>query len=170
MALVVTVAGATSDSYATLAEAATFLDWRNNSVWDDASDATQELWLKAAARLMDLLPYTSQKSDTAQARRFPSSDMVNASGALYIPDRLKEAQCILAMALGQDPNLENGGGGAKSVSVTGSFSVTFGGGGTESDSLIEMLPNGFVERMKPWLLLYGPGPSREWSSAGRGWK
>jgi len=146
------------------------LGWRANTYWTNASTAVKEGVLKAAARLMDLLPYEAQKSDVAQARRFPSSNMTNSSGTLYIPEQLKEAQCILGLALLEDPSIESGDTDPQSISVSGSFSINYGASNSGGLSLIERLPLGFLERMKPWLMLYGPNPGGVWMGPNRTFK
>jgi len=166
MALTVNVAGASSDSYATVAEADTFLAWRGSDAWTDASTASKEGVLKAAARYMDELHYEYPKSDTDQALRLPVSTM-REDGAYYVPDRVKEAQAIFALRLLEDPDLMAGGSGVSQVSVPGAFSVTYGDGGAGRSR--GGVPEEVLGLLDRYLWKSGPRYS-SWNSAGRGYE
>jgi len=167
MALDVTVAGASADSYCTVAEADAFVGWKAVSAWDNASTTTKEGALKAAVRLMDELPYLGAKSDTAQALRFPSGYLTDSNGNFYIPTRIKEAQALLALALMENPSLDDGERDVQSISVAGSFSVNYGK--ADARELMDVLPNSVLRRLDRYLWKSGPGPYREWDSARRGY-
>lgn len=166
MALTTTVAGASSDSYATVVEADGFVGWKGSDAWTNASTATKEGVLKAAVAVMDELPYEFAKSDTAQALRFPTVQMYQ-SGAYYIPTKVKRAQSYLALALLEDPDLMAGNGEVRQVSVTGGFSVTMKDGGNDGP-LDYGLPGEVIDLLKNYLWKSG-GVQRSWDSARRGW-
>ena len=168
MALTVTVAGASSDSYATLVEANAAVGWKNSAWWGAAADADKEAVLVAAAQIMDSFMYKGSKSATTQALRFPSVGMTS-SGSLYIPDRIKRAQAYLALALGEDPDLMTGPAGISSVAATGSFNVTFSGGEGGGGSGDPDLPPDVKRELNPWLWTHGPSTGGEWDSATRSW-
>lgn len=166
MALTVTVAGASSDSYATEAEADDFLVIKQSATWTNASTALKEAALKTAAALMDELPYRYPKSSTTQALRFPTSDNYE-SGSYVINDRIKRAQSYLALQLLESGgSLSGGSGDVDSVAVTGSFSVKFA---TESVGLFD-LPQEVESLLGRYLWKSGPsGGPRVWDGASRAW-
>jgi len=103
MALVTTISGSTSDSYATLAEADSLLADRQwfSATWDAFSDAVKEKWLREATRSLDRLhPWRGDQSDIDQRLTFPRDigDPTN-----YPSDEMhrniKEAQIELAVLL-----------------------------------------------------------------------
>jgi len=166
MALVTTVAGASSDSYASVAEADALLGWRDSDAWENAEDATKEAVLKAAARYMDRnLYWRGAKADSDQAMRFPSEYHVDSSGDFVIPERIKEAQAVFAMRLLEDPDLMSGGGTVKQVGVPGGFNVTFGG---ESGTSGSGVPDEVLAMVDQDLWKSGPNYT-QWDSARRGW-
>lgn len=166
MALTTTVAGASSDSYASLAEAETFVGWKGSDAWDAASDATKEAALKAAVSVMDELLYEFPKTSTDQALRFPTVQMYT-NGAYYIPERVKRAQSYLALALLEDPDLLSSNGNVRQVSVTGGFSVTMKD--DDSDGPLDYgLPTEVMQLLSRYILTHG-GVQRSWDSARRGW-
>jgi len=75
MALVTTVAGATSDSYGTVAEAETYFgtcDQFDFSTWFSLTEAQKERRMKLAALLLDYaVPFRGWKACLEQARMFP---------------------------------------------------------------------------------------------------
>ena len=163
MALTVEVAGASSDSYATLVEAESYVAWRNSAAWDAATDDTKEGVLKAAVAIIDELHYRDPKSSTTQALRFPTSN-TQSSGSYYVPERVKRAQAYLALYLLEDPDLVSGTGNVRQVSVPGGFSVTM----AESDLGGMQLPADVMQLLDRYLWKYGQ-THREWDSARRGW-
>lgn len=166
MALTTTVAGASSDSYCTAAEADTLVAWKGSDAWTNASTATKESVLKAAVSVLDELLYRDSRSSFDQALRLPTTCMTDTSGDYYIPERVKRAQAYLAVYMLEDPDLFAGGSSVKQVSVPGGFSVTFGGGdGTGRESL----PGDVLALIDRYLWKHGP-TSREWDSAARRWQ
>ena len=166
MALDSTVAGTTADSYVEdTDEADAILLWKANSKWTGSTVAVREAVLKEAAKVLDRLPTRFTKSAEAQSMQYPYAGMTNSSGTLIIHERIKRAQCYLALHLLQNPNLFSGGDDdVKQVSVSGSFSVTFGGTGTKNS-----IPEDVMNEMKPYLWVYGPGVGKAWSSSRRAW-
>ena len=162
MALVVTVAGASSDSYATLVEADAFLAWRGSAAWSAAVDATKEGVLRAAVAVMDEELYKDGKSDSDQALHFPTTGTYK-DGAYFVPDRVKRAQSYLAMYLLEDPNMLSGVEGVTKVSVPGGFDVQMAGGGDAGG-----LPNDVMDLLNRYLLKSG-SVARVWNSARRGY-
>ena len=103
MALVTTISGTTSDSYATLAEADSLLADRQwfSTTWDAFSDAVKEKWLREATRSLDRLhPWYGDRSEDDQRLAFPR-DIGDAT--IYPSDEMhrniKEAQIELAILL-----------------------------------------------------------------------
>jgi len=164
MALTTTAAGASSDSYCTVAEADTLVGWRGSDAWTNASDATKEGVLKAAVSVLDELNYEYPKTDTDQALRLPTTSMTNSDGDYYIPERVKRAQAYLAMYMLEDPDMFSGMAGLSQVSVPGGFSVTMAGGGSRTWKL----PDDVYGLIRRYLWVAGP-TTRYWDSAKRGW-
>ena len=165
MALTTTVAGATSDSYVSVADADTILDFKiqmGATDWDAAAAAKTEACLKEATKRIDRLPLAGSKSATTQALQFPRSDHTDADGNLEIRERIERACALLALALYEDPE-QFDGTAADSVSVPGSFNVSGLSGDPSS------LPADVLEELRPFLFNASPGPGKSWSSAGRGW-
>ena len=103
MALVVTISGTASDSYATLAEADSLLADRQwfSSTWSGFSDAVKEKWLREATRSLDRLhPWRGERTEDDQRLSFPR-DIGDAT--IYPSDEMhrniKEAQIELAVLL-----------------------------------------------------------------------
>ena len=165
MALTVTVAGATSDSYATEAEADAYLVIKQ-STWLSGSTALKEAALKTAVALMDELAYKHSKSSTSQALRFPLT--INyVSGAYVIPDRVKRAQSYLALMLLESPSAFAGTDNVESVKVDGSWAINYDtsqeGAGFELPEEVHTLLNRYF-----WKSGASGGP-RVWSAAARAW-
>lgn len=161
MALTTTVAGASSDSYCTVAEADTFVAWKQSATWTAASDATKESVLKAAVSVMDELKLRYQRATSTQALRWPTGAHYDSSGTLYIPERVKRAQAYLGLLLLEEPDARGSDERVKSVGVSGSFSVTFADGG-------QSLPTEITELLEKDLFRSGAVGSGEWDSARRG--
>lgn len=171
MALTVTVAGATSDSYATVAEADAVFELTQDSTWTGASTANKEAALKRAAQIIDLGRYYGIKSAVTQALRFPSHYMRNSSGTLVVPAEIKRAQSLLALALLHEPNLLSGPpAGLSSVTIDGSASVSFGGStGSTGDpaDVFERLPASVKVEIRRHIWRSGPEPFYSWDPATR---
>jgi len=103
MALVTTISGTTSDSYATIAEADSLLADRQwfSTTWDSFSDSVKEKWLREATRSLDRLhQWRGDKTDEDQRLAFPR----NIGEATKFPSdemhrNVKEAQIELAVLL-----------------------------------------------------------------------
>lgn len=164
MALTTTVSGASSDSYATVIEADSYLSWRDLDSWENATEARKEGVLKAAVWILDELLWEYPKASLTQALRLPMSNMTDTNGDYYIPERVKRAQAYLAAYLLEDPDLMAGNSSTKQVSVPGAFSVTMqdAPGGS-------MLPADVMHLIDRYLYKGGPTGS-EWDSAARRWK
>lgn len=99
MALITTVGGSTSDSYATVAEADAYFAKRyNNSTWTALTEAQKERALVTATDQIDRLIYRYSKygSDVESASdyqrlEFPRSYTVDSNGAAIIPLEVKRA-------------------------------------------------------------------------------
>ena len=166
MALTVTVAGASSDSYATEAEADAYLVIKQSATWTAASTALKEAALKTATALMDELAYKKASSSTSQALRFPLT--INfVSGSYVIPDRVKRAQSYLALMLLESPSAFAGVDNVSSVKVDGSWAINYDtsqeGAGFELPEEVHTLLNRYF-----WKSGASGGP-RVWSAAARSW-
>ncbi len=110
MSLVTTVGGESSDSYATLTEATTYLQNRVGfEDWADGnySDEQKEAALIDAARMLDEFTYLGNPVTYTQALQFPRVFVLKRNGNYYlsteIPQEIKDAQCILAFQLLTQP-------------------------------------------------------------------
>ena len=122
MALVATIAGASSNSYLALEYAQAYFAARLRSdAWDAASDADKEKALLTACRRIEAhrlqvhrrpygFPYDLPNAldrpadplapaDPDQALSFPRQRDLDRSGVYAIPDQVKQAQCEEALAL-----------------------------------------------------------------------
>jgi hypothetical protein len=122
MAIDVTIAGAASNSYLSLAEAQAYFAARLRSdAWEAASDADKEKALLTACRrieahrlrvhrrpygypydlpnALDRLADPLAPADPDQALSFPRQRDLDRSGAFAIPEQVKQAQCEEALAL-----------------------------------------------------------------------
>lgn len=146
--LVTTVAGTTSNSYATVAEADAYLADRGATAWHDLAAETKVRKLIAAAKLLDRYPFDGYRYDVStsrvggypgQARSFPRSIDLDSDGDPFVPDEVKEAQSEVAFALAtsRDSGLPSAPS-LKSFSV-GSLSASFDSGdasGSQIDRII----------------------------------
>ena len=160
------VAGTSSVTYCTVAEADAFLAWRGSDAWSNATDDTKEGVLEAAVRVLDELPYRWSKSDSTQALRFPTVTNTDDDGNYVIPDRVKEAQAEMALAMLEDPDLLTGSGDIKQVAVPGAYSVTMQDRGNGLTPF--PVPEAVLMRLKRYLFTHGP-VAKAWDSALRGW-
>jgi len=109
MAIDATVGGASSNSYATLAEAdAYFAAGLRADTWDSYAPNKKEAALLEAAADLDLEIYLGSKTDTDQALKFPRASIRDVDGNLLaddaIPQNVKSAQCELAFVKLSDPD------------------------------------------------------------------
>lgn len=130
--LTTTVGAADTNSYVTVSYATSYFDERlNTSDWDNADQADQERALIMAARRLDQEPWEGAKTDpdpSDQALAWPRNNATDRDGHLFendvIPEKVKEAQCELALAmLGEDLLDDTGLEGFEEVEV-GPVSVT----------------------------------------------
>lgn len=101
MALITTVGGSTSNSYATVAEADTYFSLRYvTASWDALTTAQKEKALATATRQIDELNFRESRAGTEvegdisyQRLQFPRSYMVDVNGAAIVAKEVKDAQC-----------------------------------------------------------------------------
>lgn len=106
MAVVIdaTVGGASANSYATLADAETYMEGRlNSTTWDAATTDQKNRALVEAARELQVLAWDGSRVDDTQAMAWPRSWVVDPddpNGDYYeetvVPVRVSEAQMELA--------------------------------------------------------------------------
>lgn len=110
MALVVTVAGASSDSYASLAQADAYAVEVDSSTWNALGDAAKENYLKRATRAIDRFHYSGWKYDVetvtagqplGQRLQFPRHIDIDGAGSPYLPTEVVECCCAVAVALSE---------------------------------------------------------------------
>jgi hypothetical protein len=106
-----TIGASDANSFVTLDEAIEYLDGQLNAdAFCKASDANQKRALIQAARVMDRWQWVGSQVDSTQALAWPRYDVEDPDGVglsecpLYyppdeIPQRVKDAQCELALAL-----------------------------------------------------------------------
>ena len=128
MALVTTISGTTSDSYATLAEADSLLADRQwfSSTRSGFSDAVKEKWLREATRSLDrLLPWKGIPANEDQRLTFPR----DIGDSTYYPDdeihrNIKEAQIELVVLLQSKQDSTTGDIEGRIESTVGALSGT----------------------------------------------
>ena len=107
IAIDATAGGASANSYATLAEADTYMTARlNASSWEtDASDDDKNRALVEAARELDPMAWDGLRTDGTQALSWPrqwaydpDSPVQDYYDTDVVPQRVKDAQCELAFA------------------------------------------------------------------------
>ncbi len=143
--LTTTIGSASANSYVTLAEAVTFFEsWLNADAWGAADDTSREKALVMAAKQLQRENWIGQRSTTTQALAWPrtgaekpdsngawinagwigASSLVSFYTTTEIPQEVKDAQCLLALALLNGYG-QSAGSTVKSFSADG-FSVSFG--------------------------------------------
>ena len=94
MAIVIdaTAAGASSNSYTTLADAETYFESRlHKSDWTSASDADKNIAIVWATRLLDeLIDWEGYIYTTTQALRWPRSGVTDSDGELLDKDTIPQ--------------------------------------------------------------------------------
>lgn len=105
--IVATVGSATANSFVTSAEATTYHEGRlNSSAWSAAVADDQNRALVEATRELNLLAYSSLKTNSTQAlqwprwfapNRDPSADSQWYYDSTIVPQRVKDATCELAL-------------------------------------------------------------------------
>jgi hypothetical protein len=101
--LVATLAGATSNSYITVADASVYFDNRLDAAdWTAATADNKAASLITATGWLDTLEFYGDRSATTQALKWPRTD-VTCDGieadATFIPREIKDATCETALAL-----------------------------------------------------------------------
>ena len=105
IAIDATAGGASANSFATLAEADTYMTARlNASTWEtDASDDTKNRALVEAARELDPMAWDGIRTASTQALSWPRSWAYDPDSPVQdyftttvVPQRVKDAQCELA--------------------------------------------------------------------------
>lgn len=166
MALVLdaTVGGASANTYATLAEATSYLAGRlYSAAWDDAEDSdgaqddVLERALVTATRLIDLYVRWAgwQTYPGTQALQVPRSGLIYADGVTAVPAGtvplgVKSATIELAFRLiqnGRMPDTPADTKGLKSLSV-GSISLEFDG--ATAAGMSELLDAHIAAMLRPW--------------------
>jgi hypothetical protein len=147
-----TVGGVSANSYASLAEAATyFTGHAHMEAWDDATDDERNRALVTAARLLDThVEWAGWPVTETQARAWPRSGLLYTSGyvvsSAVIPTPLKYAQFELAQyLLTTDPSAASDTAGIKRVKA-GAIEVEFDGSVTG----FEAIPDHVWALIKPW--------------------
>ena len=171
--LVATLAGASSNSYITVADATTYFDNRlDASDWTAATADSKAAALITATSWLDTVDFYGDRSATTQALKWPRTDVtcdgVEATAA-FIPREIKDATCEAALALLRNPTMLRG-----VVTAPGSYDeVTLG------DLSVKYRGQGEVESLQsitdalPWLRSFlkcwakgvtGPSPIRLYRS------
>ena len=171
--LVATLAGASSNSYITVADATTYFDNRlDASDWTSATTDNKAAALITATSWLDTVEFYGDRSATTQALKWPRTDVtcdgVEATAA-FIPREIKDATCEAALALLRNPTMLRG-----VVTAPGSYDeVTLG------DLSVKYRGQGEVESLQsitdalPWLRSFlkcwakgvtGPSPIRLYRS------
>ena len=118
-----TAKGASANSYVTQAEATTFLDGRLNvSDWDGASSDEKNRALVSAANRLDQEAFDGYETTAAQRLKWPRTGLADERGDSVdedtVPERVKDAQCVLALLmLGSDLLADSGLEGFDRVKV-----------------------------------------------------
>jgi hypothetical protein len=110
--LVATLAGASSNSYITVADATTYFDNRlDASDWTAATADNKAAALITATSWLDTVEFYGDRSATTQALKWPRTDVtcdgVEAT-ASFIPREIKDATCEAALALLRNPTMLRG--------------------------------------------------------------
>lgn len=110
--LVATLAGATSNSYITVADATIYFDNRLDVTdWTAATADNKAASLITATSWLDTLDFYGDRSSTTQALKWPRTD-VTCDGieadATFIPREIKDAACEAALALLRNPTMLRG--------------------------------------------------------------
>ena len=110
--LVATLAGATSNSYITVADASIYFDNRLDATdWAAATADNKAASLITATGWLDTLDFYGDRSATTQALKWPRID-VTCDGieatATFIPREIKDATCETALALLRNPTMLRG--------------------------------------------------------------
>lgn len=121
------VAGA--ESYITLAEANTYFTNRNNATWAALSDAAKEAAIREAAQYIDgVYTFIGYIVDSDQVMAWPRTPGYDLQGRTIltteIPQKIKDAQCELALEASSSSLLASYTGETQSEKV-GSLAVSY---------------------------------------------
>ena len=110
--LVATLAGATSNSYITVADATVYFDNRLDAAdWTAATADNKAASLITATSWLDALDFYGDRSATSQSLKWPRTDVtcdgIEATAA-FIPREIKDATCEAALALLRNPTMLRG--------------------------------------------------------------
>lgn len=126
LALVTTVGGASTNSYATVAEADSYLEAHSDfSDWTVLAEAVKIKHLVQAARMIDQELFHGAKVSSTQSMRFPRTTQMNVDSYTVltaIPPAVKNAQCeqaIYLMKHGHSRRMELRADGVKQISLGG---------------------------------------------------
>lgn len=125
-----TVGGASANTYATLAEANTYMEGRlNKAEWDAADDTNKTAALVQAAILIDTITFKGYKSSDSQARKWPRLDVTDGQGWIIdssiVPQAVKDAQCEMALSLLKEDRTDDGGVAPIRSVTLGSLGVVY---------------------------------------------
>jgi hypothetical protein len=103
--IVATVGSASANSYVTQAEATAYLEGRlNSAAWTDASTGDKDIALVEAFRELNTRAYQGRRVSSTQAGQWPRQWVVDPDSPTLdyvsptaIPQRVKDAQCELAL-------------------------------------------------------------------------
>lgn len=157
-----TVSGASANSYVTLDYADSYFEPNSHwfTIWDALSDNEKSALLVRAAQSLDSMNFLECKYDVDQSMEFPR----NENG---LPDRVKKAQCEIAILLYYQSDSDTGGKAAieqetEEVEIYQAIKVKFKSSKIENDS-IQKICGGSIERIDSLLAPYLSGTNFEWS-------
>lgn len=114
-----TLAGATANSYVTLAAADTYFETvPDSSTWTDKTTDAKNRALISATRWIDALSFYGNRCSTTQALRWPRTDYTVDGvdfSCTVIPDGIKVATYELARALANDTSAITGSTGTTGI-------------------------------------------------------
>lgn len=149
MSLDATIGGTSSDSYVTVAQADSYhANHLHASTWTNAVEATKEVALKMATRLLDeRITWSGAIAVTSQALRWPRSSVYTEDNVLIestvIPTAVINATSEFARHLiGSDLTVDTEGKGIKSLDID-TISIEF----DKTDSK-DVLPQIVVEMLR----------------------
>lgn len=96
-----TVSGASSNSYATLAYVDSYMEgvpWFY-ATWAAIAEATRKQWIVMAARAIDRWCYRGDRYDKDQLMEFPRTITDDQTDEGAMPEKVKRAQCEMAVWL-----------------------------------------------------------------------
>lgn len=152
MSLDATLAGASSNSYITLAEAETFSSqFYNLTAWSTATSGNQEAALMEACTEIESYRLRFNPSISTQALHFPRDIDYDSTGVYIIPTAIKKVQFLIAVNILETRSMEQKAQELKNAGVSsyslGDYSVSFGNVGTggKYTSLIRKLLYPYIE-------------------------